>query len=239
MAAYLFAALSKPSTIFLPPVLFAWLISSNKDKKETWMEQFKKIRGHVFIFTAFFIYYLLFKIMSRQAHDSLELSLWGGHIIKKAAHYIRLIPLIIAPWPYQSYFIAAVFIMLGIIIFTKKRVLTAKTFPDKYYIGFWISWIIFGMIPPCALVTNVIAEYYATYALCPVIVLLMLFIELFVKRLSGKEAVFKAIVFGMVITSFIGGTLFLREENKKGIFSVSVELRGAHLVKIIQKNIMK
>ncbi|MBU1926137.1 MAG: hypothetical protein KKB82_09500 [Candidatus Omnitrophica bacterium] len=202
------------------------------------MEQFRKLRGHLFIFTAFFIYYLIFKIMFRQEYDYLRLSLWGGHIIKKVVYYLGLIPLVISPLLYHKHFIVAAYIVLCVIFFAKKRMLADKTFLDKYYIGFWVSWLVIGMIPPCALLTNVIAEYYFTYSLCPLIVLLLIFIKLFFTQLSAKEAVFKIIVFLLISTSFISGTLSLRKGNEKGIFS-TVETRGAYLAKIIHENMLK
>ncbi|MBU1926141.1 MAG: hypothetical protein KKB82_09520, partial [Candidatus Omnitrophica bacterium] len=108
----------------------------------------------------------------------------------------------------------------------------------NYQATFWAAWFLLGLIPPTIVAVGVRDAYYFTFSLCPLIVLFLIFVR-YVVRLFFDERAFRWIAAGLVLISFISGSLYLRARDREGVESKEMMIRGAYIVKDFKEKLMQ
>ncbi|MBU0634023.1 MAG: hypothetical protein KKA52_03055, partial [Candidatus Omnitrophica bacterium] len=169
------------------------------------------------------------------------LSLWGPHLFDKFLWYISLIPRAILPSG-SAQVIFVVYALLAMLFFValrqKGKQRSGENDRGNYQAAFWAAWFLLGLIPPCIIAEDKVNAYYLTYSLCPLIVLFLIFVR-YVVRLFFDERAFRWIAAGLVLISFISGSLYLRARDREGVESKEMMIRGAYIVEDFKEKLIQ
>ncbi|MBU1926140.1 MAG: hypothetical protein KKB82_09515 [Candidatus Omnitrophica bacterium] len=240
-AAYLLAVLSKPSAFILFFIILVLFILDDENKKRFWVNVFKKLPLHFIIGVVYLIFSVNNVFISHPPPQMIKLSLWGPHLFDKFLWYISLIPRAILPSG-SAQVIFVVYALLAMLFFValrqKGKQRSGENDRGNYQAAFWAAWFLLGLIPPCIIAEDKVNAYYLTYSLCPLIVLFLIFVR-YVVRLFFDERAFRWIAAGLVLISFISGSLYLRARDREGVESKEMMIRGAYIVEDFKEKLIQ
>ncbi|MDI6766870.1 MAG: hypothetical protein QME52_08620 [Bacteroidota bacterium] len=240
---FLFALLTKESTIILPFILFFYQLIKTKEENKTIWDIPKiliSLRQHIFILVIYGILRVpaIFSI-DQAINNPYALKLTGPHVISNLT--------IFCSWCIEALNPFFVFPTISIILLVGLTVLIViiqrKRKSEYYTIIFLISWMIIGLLPVLFL-ENHFYRYYLTYSLPAFIIFVCVGLQVIISIVKSSLDLTKGVLVALTVISFLSSKIYYSDLEEQGFNTSGIQgsnnlIRKKVLIQMVREYLFK